>query len=371
MRFLLSLSAVLFFSMQVLAQADFTRQLLSSGRYDIKKQDDPKPVKSRRPASETGVVADPAPAKVESPAAAAPQSAAPVQAIEANPASIAGPVAEKVAESVENDEEPGVVDQVKSLFAEDDSLLERYQERVHPEDPRLNRLEIEGRSILSTAKSSSNYSFRDYNTSYPAMDLRSSVWMAPGFGLTGSIRFSLGASVAGDTATGSMDPVRDEELEMGLRFRRYFGLSRLSPSFEFDVIYLDHSFNVSTDSVSRPRWKTSGLGFGLKSRMPVSADRAWILGGRIFPRLQHQESKTSVAASSGESRENIRFDLEGGTELVFGRGHQVLLGLQLGAERYLFDGSADPMDPVTGLTPSNVTVTNSFLNFSFGYRWGR
>lgn len=379
MLFVRAISIVVLFPVAVFAQADFTRQFLSSGHYEVRSAEGHDPGKKRGPASSgtnvvvqagasanvaTKVETAPAPAPTQTPAPAPSPAPSDGSALVLPPKPVPAPKAEEP--------EPGVVAQVKSLFVdENDDVIVRYEEKIHPDDPRLNRLEIEGRAGVSSVDSTSNYSFRRFSSSFGTVDLRSSVWMAPSFGLTGAIRFSLGASIRGDETTGSMDRVKDEELELGLRFRRFFGTSRTSPSLEFGVVYLDHSFNVFADSVSHPRWRSSGLGAAVRSRVPVTADRAWTFGGRIFPRLKHQETATSVDVSSGDSAENVRVDLEVGGDLAFGRGHQFVYGVQLGAERDLFDGSASKPDPETSATPSNVTVTNALVNFSFGYRWGR
>lgn len=367
MRFFSLLFLLSFVTTTAKAQADFTRQLMSSGRYEVRKT---KAVtkKSRRPSSENEI-SQPAEASVEASATAKVQTVPSTEHVPVAEAVEVKPV--ELPEAPKEIEEPQVVEQVKTLFGSDDSAIRLYEEKVHPDDPRLNRLEIEGRAGFTSVKSSSNYSFRDYQSSFATMDLKSNVWMVPGFGLTGSIRFSMGGSVRGDDATQSMDRVRDEEMMVGFLFRRHFGLSRLSPSLEFSVLYLDHSFNVSTDSTTRPRWNSNGLGLGLESRLPTSAEHAWILGGRFFPRLKHSESKTSISVESGEPGENIRLDLFAGGELSFGKGHSFIYGLEVGAERDQFDGPASVPDPKSGVTPSNVTVTNALLNFSFGYRWGR
>lgn len=341
-------------------QADFTRQFMSSGLYETRKSPASAP-KKRAPANDGET-------KVEMKSEAQANASTKVEIVAPPPAEEKKPPTAPVVEIAE----PAITEQVKSLLGSaDEDLIVKYEEKIHPDDQRLNRLEVEGRVGVSSSDASSNYSFRRYNTSFGAVDLRSSVWVAPSVGLTGGLKFSLGASVRGDAATGSMDRLHDEEIAAGLRFRRFFGLSRLSPSVEFDVLYLTHTFNVSTDSVSHPRWVSSGVGVGLQTRFPVSANRAWTFGGRIFPRLKHSESKSSIDVSSGDEGENVRLDLDVGGDLSFGRGSQVVYGLQIGAERNLFDGPASLPDPQTGATPSNVTVTNTLLNFSFGYRWGR
>ena len=52
------------------------------------------------------------------------------------------------------------------------------------------------------------------------------------------------------------------------------------------------------------------------------------------------------------------------------RESQLIYKLGWSVEKNLFDGPAAAVDSETGVTPSNVTVTNTLLNFPFGYRWG-
>ncbi|MBX2987990.1 MAG: hypothetical protein KF802_08830 [Bdellovibrionaceae bacterium] len=346
------------------AQADFTSQLMSSGRYEVKKKKTEEV--QRAPAAEKapdapGVKSAPV-VPVQPPAPAMP----PVVLPSPKPATEVAAAAGK-----EDATEPTLAEQARALVdGENDSVTTFYRERIHPEDVRNNKVEIQVSGGYSYLDSKSNYSYREYHSAYSNVDLRSNVWFAPRIGVTGSIRFSLGASVAGDAATHSMDPFRDEIMEMGIKLRRYFGLSRVSPSFEFSLLYMDRSFNVATDSTSHARLRTSGVGIGAKVVLPSSADHAWVLGGKIAPRLKHQEMKAAVDLKSGEQGENVLVGVEAGGEWRFGRGSQFVYGLELNSERNLFTGAASPVDPTNGQTPSNVTVTSTLLNFSLGYRWG-
>jgi len=139
---------------------------------------------------------------------------------------------------------------------------------------------------------------------------------------------------------------------------------------EFSVLYSDDNFNVSKDSVSHPRLKSSGLGVGLKARFPTSLNYAWVIGGNFFPRLQHSESATAVDINSGSTEENIRVGFDFGGEWKFSRHSQMIWDLGVSSERNLFSGSASLPDPSTGSTPSNVSVTNTMYMLNLGYRWG-
>jgi hypothetical protein len=104
--------------------------------------------------------------------------------------------------------------------------------------------------------------------------------------------------------------------------------------------------------------------------MPSSHNYAWVFGGSFFPRLQHTESQTGINLQSGAAGESIRIGLDLGGEWKFTRESQMIWNLAVSAERNIFTGAANLVDPETSLTPSNVGVTNSLYMFSLGYRWG-
>lgn len=381
MRFFSVLMAfgVSFLAASARAQNDFARQLLSSGHYELRKGHggSEAPVKkNRRPAStvenptEVQVPASPSmpvmsPALASAPAlVSAPMAPAVAKTAEANPI-IEGPREASTAT------EPSLKEQVQSLWAPSDEQIQKfYEEQVHPDDVRLNKVEIDLMPGISFNDSRSNYSYRNYQASYSAVQLRSNVWLTPLVGLTGSLKFSLGASLKGNSTTNSMVPARYEDMDLGLKFRRFFGLSRRSNSLETSLLYTDGTLNVAADSVDRTKIRSSGLGLGVHLRLPSSAQFAWVIGGSFFPRLQHSENKAGLSISSGASAENIRMGLDFGGEIRFNRGNQFLYNLNFKSERNLFEGTASPADPENAQTPSNVTVTNSSTSFSFGYRWG-
>jgi hypothetical protein len=354
------------------AQSDFANQLLSAGRYEVR-QAPAKESSGRSPASENvkleNVTNVSSKAEVQSATVvivngtekeneSADVVSAPATAVD--PAPLKPEVVE-----------PDLEAHAKSLLGSEDlKIIEFYQERIHPDDVRLNKVEIQISPGLTNLDSKSNYSYRNYQSSFTEIDLKSNVWLTPLIGLTGGIRFAMGAAVRGDSATGSMDHVKSEKMEIGVKFRRYFGLSRKSSSMEFELVYIDDAFNVSTDSVSRVRTRSSGLGAGVHATLPSSAEHAWVLGGSLAPRLKHQESNASLDVRSGSPLESVRIGLDAGGEWRFSRGSQFLYGIRATSEKNIFDGPASLPDPDTGQTPSNVTVTNTHVNFSFGYRWG-
>lgn len=276
----------------------------------------------------------------------------------------------KNSEATTEVQEPGIAEQAQSLFANKaEEIHDFYRETIHPDDIRNNRVEIDFTPAMIYNDAQSNYSLRDYNSFFNALKFRANVWLTPLIGVSGQILFSFAADVD-EVGSASKVPVKYEMVDLGLNFRKFFGVSRKSNSIEFSLLLSDSKMTVPSDSTSRGRLKSQGLGVGLKARFPSTANYAWVFGGSFFPRLQHSESDTGIVVHSGSPEESVRVGLDVGGEWKFSRQSQMIWSLGLSTERNLFDGSASLPDPSSGLTPSNVSVTNSFYMFSLGYRWG-
>lgn len=267
--------------------------------------------------------------------------------------------------------EPTISQQAQSIFSADpEKVLDFYQAQFEETDSRRNKIEISFAPSYVTNESSSNYSYRDYRSVFTGMNLGANVWLTPAVGVGGNFMFSLGADTSGDAVTGTRSPARFEFLDAGLKFRQFFGFSQLSKSVQFDVLYSDYKMNVNADDTYRAKLKTAGLGLKMTLRLPTSSDVAWLVGGSFYPRLQHTESKAGVDISSGNNTENVRMGVQLGSEIKLSRESLIFYEASLMSEKNLFDGAAKSADPATGLTPKNVSVSDSFYMFSLGYRWG-
>lgn len=380
MKFALLLSIVFAFgfsSSQTLAQSGL--EGISTGRYEIKKS--VSPAKKRAPASEgpeaqeVDVVLKSGNGKakpiVESTKTDGP-AADDLKPLALEQSSVPSEKSESAkTEGKEEVVEPGIQEQAESLFsAKAAKIYSFYREQIHPDDIRNNRVEIDIMPSMVYNDSQSNYSFRDYQSYFNALKLKSNVWFTPLIGVSGQIMFSMAADLDAMSADRSRVSAKYEQLDLGVNFRKFFGVSRKASSLEFAVLYTDHKMTVPSDTLSRVRIKSQGLGLGIKSRIPVSTDYAWVLGGTFFPRIQHSEEETGQAISSGSIAESSRVGLEFGGEYKYTRQSQIIWSLGLSTERNIFDGAATFTDPHTGATPSNVSVTNSTYLFSLGYRWG-
>lgn len=349
-----------FLGLSLAANAQTSLEGFSSGRYEVRKSSK----KARQPASE----ANHATTSSTVPVAAPPAAAATAKA---QPESAQSPTVQPAPVAVEtNVQEPGIGEQAESLFSDRaEKIYDFYRESVHPDDVRNNRLELDVTPVVTYNESSSNYSYRDYSSFFNALKFRTNVWLTPLIGVSGQMMFSFAADVD-SVADSSRVPAKYEFVDLGLNFRKFFGVSRKSSSVEFSVLLSDSKMNVPTDNLSRLRLKSQGVGVGLKTRIPTSMNYSWVVAGSFFPRLQHTETKTGIAAESGSPEESVRIGLDLGGEWKFTRESQVIWNLGLSTERNVFDGSAKLPDSSTGETPSNVSVTNSLYMFSLGYRWG-
>ncbi|WP_413576513.1 hypothetical protein ACLVWU_00565 [Bdellovibrio sp. HCB290] len=363
----------------------------STGRYEVRKGSTPaklnrNPAQAAVPevsvtlkedktpaATETQAVATPAASVETSPAVVAAPAPTPVPAptaVKVTPVSTAAPVvaSESPAPAVV---EPSIAAQAEALFTNKaDKIYDYYAETIHPDDIRNNRLEVEISPMAVYNDSQSNYSFRDYQSFYNALRFKANVWLTPLIGVSGKFIFSLGSDIDSMEADGSRVAVKYEQFDVGLNFRKYFGTSRKANSLEFALLYSDSKMKPPTDAANRVGISTSGLGIGMKVRVPSSIEYAWVYGGTFFPRLQHSELGNASDIHSGSVGENSRLALELGGEWRLSRSSQILWGLEASAEKNMFDGSASQPDPSTGATPKNVSVTNSACMFSLGYRWG-
>lgn len=268
-------------------------------------------------------------------------------------------------------QEPSLKEQAESLFSSKaQEIYDFYRDQVNPDDPRNNRVELDIKPLVAYIDSQSNYSYRNYQSFFDALKVKSNVWFTPRIGVTGQIMFSLAADVDSIGSNNSRIPAKHEFVDLGVNFRTFFGVSPKSSSMQFSVIYSDNKMTVPSDNTSRSRLKTQGFGVNFQARIPSSENYSWLAGGSFFPRLQHTESATGATFTSGSPADSARFGVEVGGEWKFSRNNQILWELNGSVERNVFDGVAASSDPSTGLTPSNVSVTNALYMFSLGYRWG-
>lgn len=238
------------------------------------------------------------------------------------------------------------------------------------DERRLNLLELALIPQFMYLQSSSDYSYRNYSINSPGAELDMSMWLSYNWGIELSFLTSLGASVS-DRPQGDRNvSVTQSELQGGVRYRKYFGATRLAPSLIFQFNYFETSTRVPQTSVSRAKLTSSGLKIGVEAEMPVAAQRAWLMGFSIAPKLNHKEDIAATDFSSGSGSESNQIGFELGLKLNMDRGNAFLIKLAHQIEKNQFSGTATRADQNTGYTPSSVGVLQSLTTFGFGYQWG-
>lgn len=267
---------------------------------------------------------------------------------------------------------PALPEQVKSLvLGEAPVELQKYIERVHPDDNRLNKVEIEIQTGFSEETADSNFSPRDYKANQPIAQLGGNVWLTPFLGLRGSLQSSLSGDVDSVSAAEGPSEVDFEQSRFFVVARNYFGTSRRAKSIEYGVGFSDQKMSVTSYSSERMDLKNKGLGFVSLVRIPVVASYAWTVNGSLYPVLKYSERASSSGLSSGSSATGSLVEIGGGGEFKMSRTHQFIWSLNLQKESINFKGSPSGNDPLTGAVPGKVSVDEQRIQFLFGYRWGQ
>ncbi len=247
--------------------------------------------------------------------------------------------------------------------------IDTYKQKIHPDDSRLNRIEVGIATGIVSNRSKSNYYYRDYSTFSPALQVDGKFWLSPFFGMGGSYLTSVGAAVDGNQE--SKISAHHEWEEITVNLRKYFGIFRKSPSVLFGLVYSEYKLSVPSDDTSRIQTKSAGLGLHLSARLPLTKIYAHNVGIQVIPRVQNTELSTGISASSGNDPTSMKFTVDTGGEIKFKRQSQMTWKLSYSLENNKFDGQADKLDPKTNIKPQGVSVENSFVLFSIGYLWGQ
>lgn len=270
----------------------------------------------------------------------------------------------------EKAKDEGLGEQMKVLIlGGDEDQIEKYKEKLHPLDPRVNIVELSLAPSYFYNNSSSNYSFRKFSVSAPALNIDADIWLSPFFGIHGSYFTSFDGTVrsAGPKQNVSADY---QNTHVRLQFRKHFGLYRKAPSLTWGIGYYEQSMHIPADTSDRVSTDTTGLTVSLEARLPKSLAYSHILGVELRPRSTQKE-KSADDVKSGDKVETGGLSVWVGGSYLLDRQNQIFWRLTENIEHDAFTGDASAADPATGTTPNGVTVTNSMTIFSLGYRWGK
>ena len=253
----------------------------------------------------------------------------------------------------------------------DTEQLEQYRRHLPESDRRKNILEISLAPVYIYNDSSSNYWFRNYSTSGPALSVETDIWLTAFFAIDISYMTSLSTGLRANPEGTKYVPVNHEWFGGGFKFRRFLSHSEKAPSLTFGVNYEEYQFKVPYGETQRYRFKTSGLKLSLLFDMYKKEQKSWQLGMALYPRHQHTEVQTAASIKSGSdvSTNAIAFSL--GQTFTFNRSLHVFWKLSHKVEKNIFEGTASEADPVSGVTPEGVAITNGFTFFGVGFTWGQ
>ena len=89
------------------------------------------------------------------------------------------------------------------------------------------------------------------------------------------------------------------------------------------------------------------------------------------PFLENVEDLNGPNVKSGQSNQTAGIGASIGGEYRMSRQTRAFFKFSTEVYKTQFSGNANAIDPVTGTTPSNVPVTNTFYMFDLGIKFGR
>lgn len=329
-----------------------------SGRYTVK----PRPVVKQKPAP----TPFPAP-QIKSEAESAKKETETEKNLEQ--ATTLPMVAPEPAEKVED--ENILVRARDALMGGSPEILDEYRSYLQPDDIRRNIIEIRlAPSVIYNDSQSPSYS-RSYNGFTPGLYFSNDIWFTMFFGLNTTYRVSLNGSVPNNPQNSSFVNASHEWASVGLRFRRFYGFGKNSPSLEFGVDLREYQYRVPTDDPNRVRLKSTGAFLNVEAKIPSSSRYSSNYSFGLSPWLTHSEANAGTAVLSGSQNTTFVLNAGFGGEYKLERTSRIFWKIDYELQRSLFDGSASGADRITGATLNNVPVNNGFLIFNFGYTWAK
>ena len=260
--------------------------------------------------------------------------------------------------------------QLQIFLLGDPNEINAFRQELHPMDSKNNKMELVLAPYLFAANSNSQYWYRNYN--FNSLGLAGDVrfWLTPFFGLYGGYQSSLGAQMAGTPTGDFYSPTTYQTWAAGVRFRKYFGSYRKAPWINYGIDWQDQKISTSGDLNQRMSVETYGVNLSVDATIPSSLNYANQFYFSFIPRPVEFETQPQNIVS-GTSPEVYAVQLGFGGLYQLDRYHQLFWRLQNRYQKSIYKGSANSPDPVTGTTPSRVSVTESTTFLYFGIQFGQ
>ncbi len=243
-------------------------------------------------------------------------------------------------------------------------FVKKYLSYLHPDDNRLNKYELNFGSGLMENKSNSNFNVRDYNSNSLLVLLSADIWMTPFLGIRSEMLNSSSGEISNIQGSDKFSVTHNWFKLEGI-LRQYYGPKRKSNVMEFGLQYSDYQLQMPSNSSSRLKLQTTGLGLRIGGRNPIQPTYSQTFGVSVFPWLSHTETRNDSNMNSGHDPETSKFGIEYGGEIKFSHEAQLTWKLEKVLEKNIFQGQSSD-----ALNPAKTSVVNQWTLLTFGYRWG-
>lgn len=266
---------------------------------------------------------------------------------------------------------PNLVQQVQHIFIGDHEQIEKYRESLSADDTRQNTIDFSFAPTLFYTDSSSSYWFRDFVSHGAGALVDLKFWSNPFFGLSISYATTLAADIKAEPNSTRKISAEHSLFDVGLRFRKFFNMTRKSPVITFGVDYDEQQMSISKKEDDRIGLKTSGAQLVFEAEIPTTHVQSWVIGTQIGISPKVEETKTAVRVKSGRSPATQSLQIYFGQDFTFSRHQTLFWRLNHRYDKSIYEGTASVNDPRTSAAPEGVGVTQGTTLFSLGFSWGR
>ncbi len=237
------------------------------------------------------------------------------------------------------------------------------------ESERPTFIDVQVAPGIAFVDSESNYWYRDYQSSAPAVMLNASMWVSGYFGFKCGFISTFGADITAGPTDQSRINIGQQWFNYGIQFRNWKTESKLSTELHYGVRYSEFQMQAPLDSANRPRLKTTGVSAFIHARFPHKKDVSSFVEFELTPKANHKEIPTVLTLKSGDKVETSQVGLKFGRSYSLMDGNNIFWSLNSSFEKNIFKGTAVPNDPATNQTVNGVSVNNRTVMFFVGYQW--
>ncbi|MEK6556034.1 MAG: hypothetical protein AABZ31_12385, partial [Bdellovibrionota bacterium] len=268
------------------------------------------------------------------------------------------------------DENQNIIERVQHIFIGDQEQIEKYRNGLSADDTRQNMIELSLTPMLFYTDSKSNYWFRDFSSDGTGLGVQFKFWTTPFFGITSSYGTTLVSEMRAESTSGRRVNADHRFFDVGLRYRKFFNMTRKSPILTFGVDYDEYQVIVPKKETERVRLKTSGVALVFEGKIPVSNVKSWVVGTKFSIDPKVEEKETAIDLKSGGSPTSQTYQIYFGNDFTFNRHQTLFWRLQHRFDKSVYEGTANLNDPVSGAAPSGVAVTQGTTLLQLGFSWG-